>query len=107
MIFKDQRTQFHRLNVIDINNNSIPISIPASTLVNGQGRWWQDPTAALSVVNVQQGKRYRLRLVSLSCDPSFTFSIDGHQLTVIEADGVETQPLNVDSLEILACESSF
>jgi iron transport multicopper oxidase len=46
--------------------------------------------------------RYRFRVVSISCDPSFIFSIDGHQLTVIEVDGVETQPLIIDSLEIFA-----
>jgi iron transport multicopper oxidase len=45
---------------------------------------------------------YRLRLVSISCDPSFNFSIDSHTLTVIEVDGVNVQPLVVDSLEIFA-----
>ena len=45
---------------------------------------------------------YRLRLVSISCDPSFKFSIDSHNLTVIEADGINVQPLVVDSLEIFA-----
>lgn len=38
----------------------------------------------------------------MSCEPSFTFSIDGHNLTIIEADGENTQPLLVDSLEIFA-----
>ena len=45
---------------------------------------------------------YRLRLISISCDPSFNFSIDSHTLTVIEVDGVNVQPLKVDSLEIFA-----
>jgi len=45
---------------------------------------------------------YRLRLVSISCDPAYDFSIDGHQLTVIEADGENVQPVTVDSLEIFA-----
>jgi iron transport multicopper oxidase len=45
---------------------------------------------------------YRFRLVSISCDPNFVFSIDGHQLTVIEADGIETKPLVVDSIQIFA-----
>lgn len=65
---------------------------------------------------------HRLRLVSISCFPrqvisynrsvderltfcnSYTFSIDGHSLTIIEADGVETQPLTVDSLTIFAAQ---
>ena len=45
---------------------------------------------------------YRFRLVSVSCDPNFTFSIDGHSLTVIEADGQNTDPLTVNSLTIFA-----
>jgi FtsP/CotA-like multicopper oxidase with cupredoxin domain len=43
---------------------------------------------------------YRLRIVSISCEPAFTFSIDGHQLTIIEADSNNVRPLLVDSLEI-------
>ena len=45
---------------------------------------------------------YRFRLVSLSCDPFYTFSIDGHNMTIIEADAVNTKPHTVDSLEIFA-----
>jgi FtsP/CotA-like multicopper oxidase with cupredoxin domain len=45
---------------------------------------------------------YRLRLVSISCDPAYTFSIDSHPLTIIEADGINVQPLQVDSLQIFA-----
>jgi iron transport multicopper oxidase len=43
-----------------------------------------------------------MRLVSMSCDSRFQYSIDGHNMTIIEADGVETQPLTVNSLTILA-----
>jgi hypothetical protein len=45
---------------------------------------------------------YRFRLVAISCFPGFFFSIDGHTMTVIEVDGNNVQPLEVDSLEILA-----
>ena len=73
-----------------------------STLINGLGRSTATPNAALSVINVFPGKRYRFRLISLSCDPNFVFSIDGHNMTVIEADAVNTQPLPVDSIQIFA-----
>ncbi|KAH9008338.1 laccase C [Lactarius deliciosus] len=73
-----------------------------STLINGKGRYPGGPSVPLAVVNVVRKKRYRLRLVSISCDPFFTFSIDGHQLTIIEVDGENTQPLVVDSLQIFA-----
>jgi FtsP/CotA-like multicopper oxidase with cupredoxin domain len=45
---------------------------------------------------------YRLRLVSISCDPAYTFSIDKHNLTIIEVDGINHKPLEVDSLQIFA-----
>ncbi|KAH9963717.1 multicopper oxidase-domain-containing protein [Lactifluus volemus] len=71
-----------------------------ATLINGKGRYIGGPKAPLAVVNVKQGLRYRLRIVSISCEPAFTFSIDGHQLTIIEADSNNVRPLLVDSLEI-------
>ena len=37
----------------------------------------------------------------------YQFSIDQHNLTVIEADGTETQPYTVDSLEIETGEFMF
>jgi len=71
-------------------------------LINGRGRYPGGPSVPLSVVNVNRGQRYRLRLVSISCDPSFVFSIDGHQLSVIEVEGTNVVPLQVDSLQIFA-----
>ena len=93
-----------------------------STLINGKGRYPGGPSnVSLAVVNVKQGRRlvlypfsfwvyfdfshyfsYRFRLISISCDPSFNFSIDSHQMTIIEVDGVNTQPLLVDSIQIFA-----
>jgi FtsP/CotA-like multicopper oxidase with cupredoxin domain len=46
--------------------------------------------------------RYRFRLINMSCLPNYVFSIDGHNLTVIEADGVTHQPVVVDSIQIYA-----
>ncbi|KAG6863970.1 hypothetical protein C0991_001496, partial [Blastosporella zonata] len=73
-----------------------------ATLINGKGRYAGGPSVPFSVVNVVWGKRYRFRLIAMSCDPAFTFSIDGHSLTIIEADGENTVPLKVDSLDIYA-----
>nr|AEP71394.1 laccase 1 [Trametes gibbosa]AEQ28163.1 laccase 1 [Trametes gibbosa] len=75
-----------------------------ATLINGLGRSPSTVSADLSVINVTPGKRYRFRLVSLSCDPNHTFSIDGHDLTIIETDSVNTQPLVVDSIQIFAAQ---
>lgn len=38
----------------------------------------------------------------MSCDPNYTFQIDGHSMTVIEADGQNTEPLPVDQIQIFA-----
>jgi iron transport multicopper oxidase len=84
--------------------NTIPIA--DSTLINGKGRYPTGSDAELAVVNVQQGKRYRLRLISISCDPNFIFSIDNHNLTVIEADGIAVDPVIVNSIQIFAGEST-
>ena len=75
---------------------------PDSTLINGLGRYSGGPQSDLAVINVEYGKRYRFRLVGMSCHPNFMFSIDGHNLTVIEADGILTEPLLVDSLQVFA-----
>lgn len=77
-----------------------------STLINGKGRYPGGTNTELAVVDVQEGKRYRLRLISVSCDPNFTFSIDGHNLTVIEADGIALTPKTVNSIQIFAGEST-
>ncbi|KAJ6571032.1 laccase [Mycena vulgaris] len=73
-----------------------------STLINGLGRYAGGPTSQLAVVSVTAGQRYRFRLVSISCDPNFIFSIDGHSMTIIEVDGVNHQALTVDSIQIYA-----
>jgi len=38
----------------------------------------------------------------MSCSPNYVFSIDGHYMTIIEADGENTKPLLVDSIQIFA-----
>ncbi|TFK19083.1 laccase 8 [Coprinopsis marcescibilis] len=73
-----------------------------STLINGKGRYIGGPAVDLAIINVVPGKRYRFRIVAMSCDPNFIFSIDSHTLTIIEADGQYTEPLQVDSIQIFA-----
>ncbi|KAG5651130.1 hypothetical protein H0H81_009762 [Sphagnurus paluster] len=75
-----------------------------ATLINGKGRCigLGCPATSLAVINVVKDKRYRFRVIGLSCDPSFNFSIDKHTMTIIEADGEYTAPLVVDSIVIHA-----
>nr|2HZH_A Chain A, laccase [Trametes ochracea] len=75
-----------------------------ATLINGQGRGPSSPSADLAVISVTAGKRYRFRLVSNSCDPNYTFSIDGHQMTIIQVDSINVQPLVVLKIQIYAAQ---
>ena len=54
------------------------------------------------MISVTQGKRYRFRLVSMSCDPNFKFSIDNHTMNVIEVDSVNHTPITFDQIQIFA-----
>ncbi|PBK59777.1 Cu-oxidase-domain-containing protein [Armillaria solidipes] len=78
----------------------IPVS--DSGTVNGVGRFNGGPELDWSVINVVPGKRYRFRIINESARNVFTFSIDKHSLTVIEADGEELTPSVVDSVDLLA-----
>lgn len=50
------------------------------------------------------GKTYRLRLINMSGFSMFYFSIDGHDLDVIEIDGIETQRQTVKSVYLTAAQ---
>ncbi|KAF8627088.1 hypothetical protein AX15_004554 [Amanita polypyramis BW_CC] len=76
------------------------IPIPASTLINGLARYAQGPNSPLAIINVRPNKRYRMRLVSVSCDLNFMFSIDNHNMTATESDGVSTNPVTVNQIQI-------
>ena len=52
------------------------------------------------MISVTQGKRYRFRLVSMSCDPNFKFSIDNHTMQVIATDLIPITPYNTTVLNI-------
>ncbi len=105
--------------VAPILGNSTTPPQSNTTLINGLGRNKDNVTSPLAVISVKYNKRYRFRLVSISCDPSFNFSIDKHNMvsvnslhpvkysnddhqTIIEVDGVNVKPLIVDSIEIHA-----
>ncbi|VDB98171.1 unnamed protein product [Peniophora sp. CBMAI 1063] len=88
-----------------LSKDASGVPSPNSTLINGVGRYPGGPTNnSLAVVNVKSGTRYRFRLISISCDPNFMFSIDQHVLTVIEADGNSVRPHNVSSIQIFAAQ---
>ncbi|QRW12867.1 Multicopper oxidase [Ceratobasidium sp. AG-Ba] len=74
--------------------------VPDTGLINGRGRYKGGPAAPWSVISVEQGKRYRFRVVNNGALGYYTFQIDGHPLKIIEADGLAHEPLIVNSLDI-------
>lgn len=75
---------------------------PDTSLINGKGRHPYSPISEIAVVTVQPGKRYRMRVIQMACYTNFEYSIDGHSLTVIEADGVLTKPYEAESIYVYA-----
>lgn len=63
-------------------------------LINGKGgtNYFQ--------MSVQQGKRYRLRLVNTAMQSTFKFHIDGHSFSVIAMDFVPIEPYTTNILSI-------
>lgn len=51
-------------------------------------------------LTVTPGKRYRLRVINLSSLLMLTFAVEGHNLTIVAADGVPTTPLPVTSVDV-------
>ncbi|ESK92841.1 laccase [Moniliophthora roreri MCA 2997] len=64
-------------------------STPDSTVINGLGRcsrWKKGDATEIAVIQVQRGKRYRMRPINTACGPDYFFSVDNHDMMVIEAD---------------------
>jgi FtsP/CotA-like multicopper oxidase with cupredoxin domain len=55
-----------------------------------------------AVINVQQGKKYRMRFINNSGFGHFHVRFENHSQTVMELDGVLHQPHEVDEVEIYA-----
>ena len=66
-----------------------------SGLINGKGRHEDVPYSKtrLSVFTVEQGQRYRFRLIGAQGVCAYKVAIDGHKLTVVNVDGFWTQPV--------------
>ncbi|KAE9403929.1 laccase [Gymnopus androsaceus JB14] len=78
---------------------------PNATLINGLGRsWFSTEPTPLSVITVTQGLRYRMRVIHSGCDNPMNVSIDFHPMLVIEADGIEHDPVPADGFQILVAQ---
>ncbi|KAG0183291.1 hypothetical protein DFQ28_001822 [Apophysomyces sp. BC1034] len=57
-----------------------------------------------SSLTFQPGKTYRLRLINMSGFSTYFFSIDGHDLDIIEIDGIDTERKTVKSVYLTAAQ---
>ncbi|XP_021273720.1 L-ascorbate oxidase-like [Herrania umbratica] len=94
---------------------------PQSLLIHGRGRFncssLTIPTLDTGVCNttnpdcgpfrliVVPGKTYRLRISSLTALSALSFQIEGHNMTVVEADGHYVEPFVVQNLFIYSGET--
>ncbi|GJJ10289.1 hypothetical protein Clacol_004515 [Clathrus columnatus] len=81
-----------------------PEPVPDSGLINSAGRFVNGTLVPLTRINVEQGKRYRLRLISLSSMGQFNVSIQNHRMTIIEVEGNPVEPYVVDFLPLLPAQ---
>ncbi|GLT43992.1 hypothetical protein SLA2020_179110 [Shorea laevis] len=104
--------------------SSIPfgwVGEPQSLLINGKGRFncsqFTAPSVDVGICNTTNpecspysltlvpGKTYRLRISSLTTLSSLSFQIEGHNMTVVEADGSYVEPFVVQNLFIYTGET--
>jgi iron transport multicopper oxidase len=79
---------------------------PDGGLINGIGKSNCDFAPAGSKCDggsnynftVKAGKRYRMRIINAGSFANIRFSIDGHPLTVVEADATAIEPIQVQSV---------
>ncbi|KAI9339104.1 multicopper oxidase-domain-containing protein [Obelidium mucronatum] len=76
------------------HTHSILAHSPVSGLVNF-GR-----EMAEGGVKLEAGKVFRIRIACMAAQAGFFFSVDGHDMSVIEVDGASVEPLHADSIEI-------
>ncbi|CAI9280326.1 unnamed protein product [Lactuca saligna] len=101
--------------------SSVPfvwVGDPQSLLIQGRGRFncstpgieagkcnATNPECSPYVLTVVPGKTYRLRIGSLTALAALSFEIEGHNMTVVEADGHYVEPFIVKNLFIYSGET--
>ncbi|KAL4645430.1 hypothetical protein ACB092_02G234600 [Castanea dentata] len=101
--------------------SSIPfvwVGEPQSLLIQGKGKFncssasltadtcnTSNPECSPYAITIIPGKTYRLRVASLTALSALSFQIEGHNMTVVEADGHYVEPFVVKNLFIYSGET--
>ncbi|KAG0469775.1 hypothetical protein HPP92_016475 [Vanilla planifolia] len=110
-----RRTYEQEIGLSSLNFNWI--GEPDSLLINGRGRYncsLAGPLDACNVTNpecspaalaVMPGKTYRLRIANVASLSALNLEIEGHNMTIVEADGHYVKPVVVKNLNTYSGET--
>ncbi|XP_057813004.2 L-ascorbate oxidase [Cryptomeria japonica] len=97
------------------SNPFVWVGEPQSLLIEGRGKFNCSATSKSCnatntqcspyVLPVQPGNTYRLRIASVASLSALNFLIQGHKMTVVEADGHYVEPFEVDNLDVYSGEA--
>ena len=57
-----------------------------------------------ATISVQPGKTYKFRIINMAAFAGQYFWIEGHEMQIVEVDGIYTQPATADMLYITAAQ---
>ncbi|KAK1307713.1 hypothetical protein QJS10_CPA09g00509 [Acorus calamus] len=93
------------------------VNEPESLLIQGRGRFncslaefggkcnQTNAECSPHIITVVPGKTYRLRIASVTSLSALNFEIEGHNMTIVEADGNYVEPFVVKNLNIYSGET--
>lgn len=98
------------------SNPFVWVGEPQSLLIEGRGKYncSADSSKTCNATNsqcspyilpVKPGKTYRLRIASVASLSALNFLIQGHKMTVVEADGHYVEPVELENLDVYSGES--
>lgn len=96
----------NRTKLMTVTNPAGKDPVPKSHLMYFQHTPWNGPARVLpgfnenATLRFEPGKTYRLRIANMASFAKFHFWIEGHQMKIIEVDGVDTEPFSVDHFSI-------
>ena len=77
--------------------------VPDGGTLNGVGQYGSS-NASFFNVTLEPNQTYRLRLLNTGSFVGMQFSVDGHTLTVVEADGTPVEPVEVSSVSLAVAQ---
>lgn len=98
------------------SNPFVWVGEPQSLLIQGRGKYNCSADSSTTcnatssqclpyILPVKPGKTYRLRIVNVASLSALNFLIQGHNMTVVEADGHYVEPVSIENLDVYSGES--